>query len=225
MLRVATRAAAAVVESCIRNIGGGIGQRIRARYWSARFAACGRNLKIDEGVIFQNPENIAIGDDVWFLPYSMVTAMPKGHQVKDRILKEVPNPRYSGGPGAIRIGNQVAIGAYNILQGYGGLEIGDRCTTSARVSVYSFSHFPYDEADPGKITYANSMAADMPVSCVRSPIVLEEGVWLGLGVTVFGGTIGRNSFVTSGSTVIKDLEENSYAGGNPARKLKNRFGT
>ena len=164
-----------------------------------------------------------LGDDVWFLPYSIVTAMPKGHRLENRILKEVPNPRYRGELGAIRIGNQVAIGAYNVIQGYGGLEIGSRVTTSARVSVYSFSHHPVDEKDPGKVTYANSMADGMPISCIRSPIVLEEGVWLGLNVIVFGGTIGRNSFVATNSVVLKDLEENSYAKGTPAVRIKRRF--
>lgn len=217
------RQLASIVESCIRNIGGGLGQRLRYQWYRNRFASCGIRVIIQEDVIFQNPENMEVGSDVCFLPHSLITAMPKGSCVVNRIVKEVPNPRYEGRPGTIRIGNKVWIGAYNILQGYGGLEIGDKVTTSARVSIYSFSHLPCDESDRTRITYANSMVAPEPISCIRSPVVLEEGVWLGLNVVVFGGTVGRNSFVATNSVVMKDLEENSWAQGSPARKAKNRF--
>ena len=65
-----------ILESLIRNISGGLGQRIRYSYYKNRFNWCGTNVKIDEGVIFQNPENIRVGSNVWFLPYSIITAKP-----------------------------------------------------------------------------------------------------------------------------------------------------
>ena len=46
-----------IVELLIINIPGGLGQRVRYAYYSRRFAMCGKNVRIDIGVIFQNPEN------------------------------------------------------------------------------------------------------------------------------------------------------------------------
>lgn len=212
-----------IIESCIRNIGGGLGQRIRYQYYKKRFKQCGKNVKIDIGVIFENLENISIGNNVWFLPYSMITARAKGLVITDRIEKKIPNLNYTYTIGEIIIDDEVAIGAYNIIHGYGGLKISARVTTSAKVSIYSYSHYPYDENDRTRITYANSMVRSENIACVESPIVIEEGVWVGLGTSIFGGNIGKNTFITAHSIVLSDLEENSYASGSPAKKIKNRF--
>ena len=211
------------IESAIRNVGGFFGQELRYSYYSRKLKSCGKNVKIGEGVIIENPENIVVGDNVWIMPYTMITARPKNKNMENRMIKKKHNPRYNDSIGHLTIGNQVSIGAYNILQGYGGLRIEDKVTTSARVSVYSFSHYPVDERNPSVVTYANAMIQNDNISCIESPIVLEEGVWLGLGVTVFGGTVGKLSFVASQSIVIDDIERNSCAKGNPARRYRSRF--
>lgn len=223
MLNKVSRVFFLTIESFIRNIGGGLGQRIRYCYYKHRFKICGNNIKIDIGVIIENPENISLGNDIWILPYTIITARPKNLTIQNRLEKKKENIAFSHSIGEIIIGNEVAIGAFNIIQGYGGLVIEDRVTTSARVSIYSYSHYPYDETDRKKITYANSMVHSDNISCIESPIVLKAGVWLGLGVTVFGGTVEKNSFVSTNSIVLSSLPENSYAAGNPAQKIKNRF--
>lgn len=53
------------------------------------------------------------------------------------------------------------------------------------------------------------------------PIVIEDGCWLGSGVTVIGGvTIGKGSVVAAGAVVIKDVPPNSLVGGVPARVIR-----
>ena len=211
-----------LIEFFIINIPGGLGQRVRYFYYSRRFASCGKNVRIDIGVIFQHPENMYIGSDVWFLPYSIITARPKYEKFEDRVIKEKININFKDLKGSLHIGNQSSIGSYNILQGYGGLRIGNKVTTSTRVNIYSFSHFPYDENNRSIVTYANAMV-DGPISCIESPIVIKDGVWLGLAVSVFGGTIHENTFVSSFSFVNSDLDKNIIAKGNPANEISKRF--
>ncbi|WP_275077867.1 DapH/DapD/GlmU-related protein [Ligilactobacillus ruminis] len=53
------------------------------------------------------------------------------------------------------------------------------------------------------------------------PVVIEDGVWLGGNVTVWGGvTIGKNSIIGAGSVVTADIPENVIAVGNPAKVIK-----
>jgi len=211
-----------IVEYFIRNIPGGLGQRIRYIYYSKRFAQCGKNVLIDIGVIFHNPENIYIGSDIFFFPYSIITAKPPNEKFDQRILKIKKNTSFENAEGSIHIGDQVSIGAYNIIQGYGGVSIGSKVTTSARVNIYSFSHYPYSENDRSLITYANAMV-DGPISCIKSPIVIDEGVWLGLSVSIFGGKIGKNSFISSFTTVNSNFDSNLIIKGNPASEDSKRF--
>jgi acetyltransferase-like isoleucine patch superfamily enzyme len=212
-----------IAESMMRNISGGIGQRMRFVYYKRRFKTCGSNVKIDEGVIFHNPENISVGNNVWFLPYSIITARPLGEKINNRLIYKKINSKFISNIGSINIGNEIQIGSFNIIQGYGGLDIGNKVTTSSKVSIYSYSHYPFDKNNLSLITYANSMIKNGCISCIESPILIEEGCWIGLNVIVFGGAMGKNTFVTANSIVLSDLPENSYASGNPAKKIKKRF--
>jgi len=216
------RAVLDIIESLIRNIGGGIGRKIRYFYYKRRFKQCGKNVIIDIGVVIENPSSMIIGSNVWINSYTQIVAGRAGN-IDNRILKIKINSKYEGEEGGLYIGNGVGIGSYNILHAYGGLYIGDNVTTSAGVKIYSFSHYYRDDLDPTRVTYANCMAYPSEISCIISPIVIENGVWIGVNSTIFGGTIGENSFVAANSVAIKDIEPNAYAFGQPAVKIKDRF--
>jgi acetyltransferase-like isoleucine patch superfamily enzyme len=211
-----------IFESLIRNIGGGIGRRIRYIYYKRRFAQCGKNVIIDIGVVVENPGLMIIGDNVWINSYTQLVAGLPGNSDK-RIIKLIANDKYNGEDGYLYIGSGVGIGSYNILHAYGGMYIGNNVTTSACVKIYSFSHYYRDDSRPSRVTYANCMVESEDISCVISPIVIEDGVWLGINATVFGGVIGENSFVGANSVVVRNLPANSYALGQPAKRIKNRF--
>ena len=53
------------------------------------------------------------------------------------------------------------------------------------------------------------------------PIVIGDNVWLGGGVIVCPGvTIGANTVVGAGAVVVRDLQANVVAVGNPARVVR-----
>jgi len=200
---------------------GPTGRKIRYIYYKNKFKRCGSNVVIDEGVIFQNPGWISIGDNVWIDKYCIMIAgnIQYGSEC---VVKTIENANYHFTEGELIIGNNVHIGISNIIQSHAGVLIGDNVTTSAGVKIYSLSNYPFSERDSTAITYANCMS-DGPVSYIKSPIVINNGVWLALNSIVLGGTIGRDSFIVSNSIVYKDIPENSIASGSPAIKCKDRF--
>lgn len=57
-------------------------------------------------------------------------------------------------------------------------------------------------------------------------VIIGDDVWIGHGAVVLSGTtIGTGSIIAAGSVVTDDVEPYSIYGGNPARKIKNRFAT
>ena len=63
--------------------------------------------------------------------------------------------------------------------------------------------------------------SDDPRSGPDKPVIIEDGVWLGVNVTVLKGvTIGENTLVAAGSVVVDSLPADVVAGGVPARVLK-----
>jgi len=200
---------------------GPTGRKIRYYYWKRKLKKCGKNVIIDEGVIIQGAEYISIGDNVWIDKYCVLMAGPVKFN-NNSVVKRIENKNFKFEEGELIIGNGVHIGIGNIIQAHSGIYIGNNVTTSAGVKMYSLSNYPYDENDLKTITYANCMATGK-ISYIMSPIVIEDGVWIALNCIVLGGTIGKNSFISSNSIVYKDIPENSYASGNPARKIKDRF--
>jgi acetyltransferase-like isoleucine patch superfamily enzyme len=62
---------------------------------------------------------------------------------------------------------------------------------------------------------------DDPRSSPDAPVVIENGVWLGVNVIVLKGvTIGENTFVAAGSIVAKSLPSNVIAAGSPAKVIR-----
>jgi len=209
----------------ITNFPGEHGIKLRRWYWSKKFNKCGKNLTVDIGVLFQNPEMISVGDNIWIDKYCVLMAGKVDLQENTLRVKEikaetdcVPNP------GELNLGNNIHLGIFTIIQAHGGVNISDDVTTSAGVKIYSLSNMVTNIQAPDIIMYANFLNKEKSqVGYILSPIVIERGVWLALNVTLLGGIIGENSFVASNSVVVDSVPANSYVFGNPGRKIKERF--
>lgn len=66
--------------------------------------------------------------------------------------------------------------------------------------------------------------ADYSWKGLQSKVVVEDDVWIGYGAIVLSGvTLKEGSIVAAGSVVTKDVEAYAIVGGNPARKIGERF--
>lgn len=202
-----------VVETIIRNISGRLGIFLRRLYYSKRLAQCGKNLRIDEGVIIQGAEYIYIGDNVWIDKYCILIAGKV--DIQPERVKVKQNKNYPYREGELHIGSNVHIAPQCIIQAHGGVSIGNYFTASAGSKIYSLSN------DVRKCKHGTQFSNE--IWYILSPICIEDNVWLGLNTIVLSGTIKKNSFIAPNSVVITDIEENSFASGNPAKKIKDRF--
>ncbi|MEM1165368.1 MAG: acyltransferase [Planctomycetota bacterium] len=69
-------------------------------------------------------------------------------------------------------------------------------------------------------------APDLPVMkqpLSGAPTIIEEGAWLGAGVTVLKGvTVGAGAIVAAGAVVTRSVDPMAIVGGVPARFIKSR---
>lgn len=58
---------------------------------------------------------------------------------------------------------------------------------------------------------------------IKSPILIEDDVWIGANVTILKGvTLYSGSVIAAGSVVVKDVPKNNVVAGNPAKTIKIR---
>lgn len=214
----------ALVEWPIRGIPGGLGQRIRYAYYKRRLGRCGRNVRIEEWVLIQNPDTIEIGDDVWIFSHSVITGPSPDHATlaDNKSVHKLDDGTVAERGLRLRIGSEVQIGLFNVLNGTGGLEIGNCATLSARVSVYSATHVAYNPDNYSMQVGTNGMVHSRPVFSTSRSIRIGDGAWLGLGVSVICASVGDDAFVHSGSVVVDDVPANTVAAGQPASRVRAR---
>jgi len=199
-------------EDIIRSISGPIGIRLRRFYYSSRFQTCGKGLVIETGVHISHPECIRLGEKVWIDKQSTLLAGPAS---PSKNIKYIENLSFTGKQGEIHIGSQVHLGIRSTIQGHGGVSIGDYFTCSANVSIFSYSNDPY-LCQQGTLPGSSSFY-------VETPVQIGSNVWLGLGVSMIGNTIGDDVFVKPHSLIHTIIPTNSVAGGYPLQVIGPRF--
>ncbi|WP_022852145.1 acyltransferase [Limisalsivibrio acetivorans] len=107
--------------------------------------------------------------------------------------------------GDVRVGKNTWIGPFTVLDGSGGLSIGDNCSISAGVQIYSHDSIKWAlSGGQDDYEYAETSIGS---NCYIAPnVIIQRGVTIGDGCI-----IGANSFVAS------SIPAGHKAYGNPAK--------
>lgn len=107
--------------------------------------------------------------------------------------------------GDVRVGKNTWIGPNVVLDGTAGLEIGDHCSISAGVQIYTHN----------TVNWSTSLGVD---STETAPTKIGNGVYIGPNSIIqMGVTVEDKSVIGAMSFVNKDVPRNSKVFGCPAR--------
>lgn len=114
--------------------------------------------------------------------------------------------------GKMVFGENVSIGLFSVIDGSGGLTVGDDVRMGPNVIIYTHNH--------------RFESTDVPLfrqGLDYAPVKIEDDVWLGARVTILPGvTIGRGSIIAAGAVVTKDVPPYAIMGGVPAKQIGSR---
>ena len=106
------------------------------------------------------------------------------------------------------IGAGTWIGAFTLIDGSGGLEIGEGCDISSGVHIYTHS------------SARRCVSGRRFAQVERQPVKIGDRVFIGANAVVnMGVTIGDESVVGAGAVVTRDVPPRTIVGGVPARRI------
>ncbi|MEH2070553.1 MAG: acyltransferase [Nostoc sp.] len=115
-------------------------------------------------------------------------------------------------PQNVSLGNKVYIGQDVILDGRGGITIGDNTTLGFNVVILSANH-DYQSND---LPYEHNVY-------IHKPVVIGRNVWIGGNVLIIPGvSIGDGAIVAAGTIVTANVEPLAIVGNQPMRIIKYR---
>lgn len=124
---------------------------------------------------------------------------------------------YFNHPENILIEDNVFVGHYSILDGTGGLEIGEGCqiagwnglyTHSSHIAIRIYGRHYQDVPEAQKVGFK------------IAPIRLGKYVFVGAGAKIFSGvTVGDGALIRAGTIVTEDVGEFEIVSGNPAEVI------
>lgn len=115
--------------------------------------------------------------------------------------------------GSITIGKRSSINQYVVINGQGGVRIGDSVMIAAFVSMFAANHV-FD--DPSLPMLEQGLSS-------KGGIRIEDDVWIGTHAVILDGvTIGTGSVIGAGAVVTKDVPPFSIVTGVPGQVVRKR---
>lgn len=120
---------------------------------------------------------------------------------------------------------------HNIRQGYGNLTIGDNCIVHGNTYLDLTSPLTLEAGvslGPGSIVMTHNrynfnpfLETHLAHTCGRKGVLIKKGSGIKAGARiVMGVTIGENAVVAAGAVVNRDVADNTFVAGVPARLIK-----
>jgi maltose O-acetyltransferase len=112
----------------------------------------------------------------------------------------------------IRVGSSFSPNTGVLMDGRGGIEIGDHVMIGPYSVIVSSNH-----------DFKQVVSPMATLDHIMAPVIIGNDVWIGAHVVITGGTkIGNGVVISAGAVVTKDVDDYQIVGGVPARVIGSR---
>ena len=195
-------------------VPGALGLLLRSKLYPLLLGRVGKGVIFGANVTLRHPHKIQIGDN---------------SVIDDNCVLDAKGIDNQG----ITIGNDVFVGRNTIVYCKDGdIIIGNNAIIAFNCEIFSANLVQLGtHVQMGAYAYLNGGdhtfdRKDVPIALqerIGRGIILEEGAWIGAGVTVLDGVVvGANAIVGAGAVVAKDVPAEAISGGIPAEIIRMR---
>ena len=173
-----------------------------------KFRHCGKNVVFNQISKINCPQNISIGDCVFFDDWIYLTAwnhyscIEQGQEYVQHF-----NPQ-------LIIGDNCRFGAFNHITAINNIIIGNGVLTGKWVTITDNSHGKLEESQKNVKPIMRPMHS-------KGPVIIEDNVWICDKATILPSvTIGEGAIIAANAVVTKDVPSFSIVAGNPAKVIR-----
>lgn len=146
---------------------------------------------------------------------SLNTSLPDWRSLKNEVGTEFNQFCIVRGRQHIKLGEDVWVGYWTLLDGSGGLEIGNKVSISSGVHIYTHDSSYYRKDDLEK-------DIENGTHIQRAPVKIGNNVQIGANsIILMGVTIGDNVIIGAGAVVKDNIPSDCIAVGNPCKVIRN----
>ncbi len=203
---------------------GELGYKLRYYYYRPKLKYLGKDVLIDVGVLFKNPEFISIGNHCWIDRNVIIMAGEDNSNREKHFVQRFKSDLVK--KAEVIIGDNAHIGVGSIISGISsGVYIGNNHGMGSGCKIYAFSHHYRSMKDRKDTGFAGGTMVPQEKQCIiEGAVVLEDNASLATNAMVLPGTlIRKNSMLKINSVASGIYEENSLIEGYPGKRIGNRF--
>lgn len=173
----------------------------------------GANLRLGKGAVLRlgNNNQLSIGQD-FKMEFGSRMYVSNDWSIGDEVQIATHCAIFSregGVAGKVKIGDGTHIGDHSIIDCAANVIIGKEVAIGPNCVLYSHDH-----------DYASDSSAAWKGGLICKDITIEDGAWVGSGVTILPGvTIGKRAVIAAGAVVTKDIPAHTIWGGIPAKQI------
>jgi acetyltransferase-like isoleucine patch superfamily enzyme len=177
-----------------------------------RLARLGRAPRIRPPLRLAGARRIRIGDEAWIDSHATLAAGARGGIEIGRRVEIRSHSCLEADDGRISLGDRCSVNSFCLLNGFGGLEIGDDVRIASHVVILSSRQRDEDSA----MTIHSQGVEGLKT-------IIGSDVWIGAHAVIRGGvTVGAHSIVGAGAVVTRDVPPFAVVAGVPARVIRMR---